>query len=350
MRKRKIAIIGHFADGKDFFDGQTVSTRLLRDELAKSKCFKKVCEIDTYNYKKRFVKIFFSWFVSLFSCSYVIIMLSGDGLKKFCPMIYYANKIFRRKVFHRVIGGELDLYLMRNKECIKYMNSFEANWVQSNKLVEKLNAIGLTNAEYLENFRDIKPISISEEQNVAFEKPFKFCTFSRVSESKGIGLAIKSISRVNEMLGAGTAVLHIYGPVEDKYSEAFYKLLDEHSNCAEYRGSVPSNQAVSVLKDYYMHLFPTTWSGEGFPGTLIDCYNAALPTIASDWAYNAEFIVDGVNGYLYDWQKPTQLSDKITEAIKNSEKIWSMKKSCLSEAEKYKSDVVMAKIVNKILS
>jgi hypothetical protein len=53
-------------------------------------------------------------------------------------------------------------------------------------------------------------------------------------------------------------------------------------------GSVPTEQAVNVLKDYYMHLFPTTWSGEGFPGTFIDCYNAALPTIASDWAYNTE--------------------------------------------------------------
>jgi len=346
--KKKIAIIGHFADGKDFFDGQTVSTRLLRDELEKSGKFKKVCVIDTYNYKKRFVSIFFSWFISLFSCSYVILMLSGDGLKKFCPMIYYANKIFKRKVFHRVIGGELDTYLLRNKECVRYMNSFEVNWVQSNSLVKKLNELGINNAEFLENFRNITPIVLSDE-TMKFERPFKFCTFSRVSEAKGIGLAIEAVSKVNSILGEGTALLHVYGPVEDKYLEAFHNLLEKHSDCVTYMGSVPSNKAVDTLKDYYMHLFPTTWSGEGFPGTLIDCYNAALPTIASDWAYNSEYIENGETGFLYNWQNPEMLTELIIESINNSDKMTYMKQRCLDEAKKYKSDVVMEKIIKRII-
>ena len=348
MKKKKIAIIGHFADGKEFYDGQTVSTRLLRDVLEKSGSFEKICKVDTYNYQKNFLKVIFSWLFCEFSCPYIIVMLSGGGLKVFSPLLYYANKIFRRKVFHRVIGGELDTFLGRNPKCVKYMNSFEVNWVQSNKLVKKLNDIGLNNAEYLENFREITPITLSDETECV-EKPFKFCTFCRVSEAKGIGLAMESIAKVNEVLGEGSAVLHIYGPIEDAYSEKFHNLLEKYSSCVSYMGSVQSNKAVDTLKDYYIHLFPTTWSGEGFPGTLIDCYNAALPTIGSDWAYNSELITEGETGYLYDWQKPEQLTEKILLAIKNENKMWHMKKMCLNEAKKYKSEIVTAKIVNRIV-
>ena len=346
-RKKKVAIIGHFAEGKDFCDGQTVSTRLLGNVLEKSGEFEKVCRVDIFHYQKKFIHILFSWLWCELTCPYVIVMLSGNGLKIFSPLLYYANKLFRRKIFHRVIGGELDNFLRRNPRCIKYMNAFEVNWVQSEKMVEKLKAVGLVNAEYLENFREITPVSLPDVP-CTFEKPFRFCTFCRVTEAKGIGLAIEAIAKVNEIMGKDTAILHIYGPIEESYSKTFHELLSKYSFCVEYKGSVPSNQAVSTLKAYCLHLFPTTWSGEGFPGTLIDCYNAALPTIASDWAYNTELIVENETGYLYNWQNPEQLAEKIMEAIEKKDNIWMMKKKCLQEAEKYKSEVVVRKIIRRI--
>lgn len=349
MKKKKLAIIGCFGEGKQLFDGQTVSTRLLGNVLDKSNAFKKICKVDTCDYQKRKLKVLFSWLACMFSCKYIIVMLSGNGLKVFSPLLYYANKIFRRKIYHRVIGGELDSFLVRNPKCIKYMNSFELNWVQSCKLVKKLDEIGLKNAEYLENFREITPICLPEGRE-CFTPPFEFCTFSRVTESKGISVAIEAIAEVNQELGDGTAILHVYGPVEEEYAEKFYSLVSSHENCVEYKGSVPSEKAVETLKEYYMHLFPTTWSGEGFPGTLIDCYNAALPTIASDWAYNPELIIEGETGYLYDWQQPEKLKDKIVEAIQKKTNTWQMKENCLQEAEKYKSETVTAKIVNRIIN
>ncbi len=348
-KRKRIAIIGHFADGKEFYDGQTVSTRLLGSVLRKSNSFRRICKIDTYNYRKNFFKVFVSFLFCLISCPYIIIMLSGDGMKFFSPMLYLSIKLFRKKVFHRVIGGELDTFLRRNPKCIKYMNKFEVNWVQSKKLVKKLNDIGIKNAEYLENFREINPIELPREQ-IKYNKPYRFCTFCRVSEAKGISLAIESIAKVNEVMGNGTAVLDIYGPIEDNYSKTFHELIERYSSCVKYKGSVNSKDAVNTLKNYFMHLFPTTWSGEGFPGTLIDCYNAGLPTIASSWAYNEELISENITGYLYDWQTPSQLTDKILFAIQNKDKIWRMKEQCLEEAEKYKSEVVTAKIVNRIIS
>ena len=347
MKIKKIGIIGCVADGKDMYDGQTVSTRLWRDELKKTNVGKVIYIVDTYRYKKRAICVLMQWLKCMFTCSRIVIMLSGNGLRFFLPLIYYSNKLFKRKFYHRVIGGEFDSFLQHQGEkYIRYVNALEVNWVQSHSLVKKLNALGVHNAEYLENFRDIQPVKLPEETNI--EKPFRFCTFSRVSKSKGIGLAVEAVAEINAKLGKGTAYLDVYGPVEDVYSEEFYDLVERHKDCVRYMGSIPSSEAVGTLKDYYMHLFPTTWSGEGFPGTLIDCYNAGLPTIASDWAYNSEYLREGETGLLYDWQKPELLQQRIEDAIEMAPQIMSMRQACLDEAKKYRCDVVMEKIMNRM--
>ena len=345
--KMRVGIIGCVAQGHEAYDGQTVSTRNWLAELRKNPAVKKVCVVDTYAYKKRIFQVMWQWIKCMFTCSHVVIMLSGNGLYFFLPLIYHSNKLFRRKFYHRVIGGELDTLLKQlDPKFISYVNALEVNWVQSNSLVKKLEALGVGNAEYLENFRDIQPVELPEK--VQYEKPFRFCTFSRVSKSKGIGLAIEAVAGINEKMGQGTACLDVYGPVEDTYSQEFYGLVEQYKDCVRYMGSIPSSEAVGTLKDYYMHLFPTTWSGEGFPGTLIDCYNAGLPTIASDWAYNSEYLREGETGLLYDWHKPELLAKRIEDAIAMAPKIMSMRRSCLEEAKKYRCDVVMEKIMTRM--
>lgn len=345
MKIKRIGIIGCVADGKDMYDGQTVSTRLWRDEMNRVLPGKSVCVVDTYQYKKRAISVLWQWVKCIFTCSHIVIMLSGNGLYFFLPLFYYANKLFHRKIYHRVIGGELDAFLERNPECLRYMNALEVNWVQSHALAARLAKMGMTNAAYLENFRNITPIELPPEPE-KYEKPFRFCTFSRVSKAKGISLAIEAVAAVNEQLGEGTATLDVYGPVEPAYAEEFYGLTEKHSDCVKYMGSVPSGEAVQTLKNYYMHLFPTTWSGEGFPGTLIDCYNAGLPTIASDWAYNAEYLEEGRTGYLYDWQRPELLHKRIAEAISHPDETYEMRKCCIAEAGKYQCDTVVKKIID----
>ncbi|MEH2953045.1 glycosyltransferase [Candidatus Merdisoma sp. JLR.KK011] len=342
----RIGIIGCVAEGKNLYDGQTVSTRLWKDELGK-KTGRKVYVVDTYQYRRRPFSVMIHWLVCMLFCSHIVIMLSVNGLRFFLPLLYYSNKLFKRSIYHRVIGGNLPETVERYPDFIKYMNSFEVNWVQSSVMVKKLTDKGLKNAEYLENFRRIRPAAVSEIQKPHC-KPFRFCTFCRVSEAKGITIAVKAIEQVNKIRGEHIAVLHVYGPVEKEYQTEFEMLQKRYSDCMEYKGCVPSNEAVGVLKNYFMHLFPTTWEGEGFPGTLIDCYNAGLPTIASSWAFNSEYVHNGKTGYVYDWKRPEGLTENILKAIENSKDIDSMRAECLEEARKYHPDVIMGKIIRKM--
>lgn len=344
----RVGIIGCVADGHEAYDGQTISTRNWLAELQKNDAVEKVYVVDTYQYKKHVLRVMLQWLRCMFTCSHVVIMLSGNGLHFFLPLIYHSNRFFGRRFFHRVIGGEFDVLLKSlGPKFVRYSNGMEVNWVQSHSMVKKLKELGVTNAEYLENFRDIHPVQLPEEVQ-CHEKPFRFCTFSRVSKSKGIGIAIQAVAAINSRMGENTACLDVYGPVEADYAQEFYSLVEAHKDCTRYMGSIPSSEAVGTLKEYYMHLFPTTWSGEGFPGTLIDCYNAGLPTIASNWAYNAEYLEEGKTGLLYDWQQPELLTERIADAIAMSPRHRAMRQACLDEAKKYRCDVVMQKIIARM--
>ena len=344
MNIRRIGLIGHLAIGQEKYDGQTVSTRMWQTELKKMHLEKSPIYVDTFNYKHRAISLIANWLKCMISCCHIVFMLSGNGMRVFLPLLYYTNKLFKRKLYHRVIGGNLCEYVKKYPKWVKYLNGFEVNWVQSTKMVEELKRIGVKNGEYLENFRAIKAIAPSE-LTAWREEPYKFCTFCRVCKPKGIGLAINAISEVNKKYNRMVAELHIYGPVEDAYTKEFNHLLHSNSDCIYYEGAVESSEAVAYLKKYYFHLFPTTWDGEGFPGTLIDCYNAGLPTIASDWAYNSEFIRDGEMGYIYDWKQPELLTELILKTISLDEHIYlQLRKNNLDEASKYTSEVVMEKV------
>ena len=101
---------------------------------------------------------------------------------------------------------------------------------------------------------------------------------------------------LNRKAGSCKAVLDIYGPIEDGYEEELQRYVDSSDGAVNYKGIVDYNDSVSVLNNYYMLLFPTSFYGEGFPGTLIDAFSAGLPVIATDWNDVLYYSSEGPSG------------------------------------------------------
>lgn len=350
MEIKRIGFIGNLAYKEEKFDGQTVSTRLWVSELEKLKAQKNLISVDTYNFKKRIFAFVWDLLKCLSTSSHIVFMLSTNGMKAILPFLYYANKIFRRKIYHRVIGGSISQSVAGNPKWVKYMNSFNVNWVQSERIVADLRGQGVRNGKYLKNFRNMDSVSLDDIKNCEYP-PYKYCTFCRVTKKKGITTAIESIAKVNSESKSIVAVLHIFGPIDDAYKEEFDNLLEVHKEYVKYLGVISQDCAVSTLKDYYYHLFPTTWDSEGFPGTLIDCYNAGLPTIATNWAYNSELIANGITGMIYNWSEPQQLSVCIKKSMEETEEEhWQKRLNNLNEAKKYRASVVMLQVNDDLMS
>lgn len=347
--KTKVCIIGHFGADKAFRDGQTVKTRMLEQALRSYASEQLILnKVDTYYYRNHILIFLLQLFAGVFSCDRIILCVSKGGRRVFFPMMYMLTKIFGKKVYHSAIGGRLADEARENKEISRYIKAFHCNWVESIVLAEDLQVLGVDNAEYVPNFKFLPDIT-EEDLPETVNSPMRFCTFSRVTEEKGITDAVTAVIALNEKRTWPCALLDIYGPIEKGYEEKFTQLMGLAPDQVRYCGEAEPDKSVEILRQYDMLLFPTYWRGEGIPGSVIDSLCSGLPVIARRWRYCDEMLVHGTTGYCYAFDRPELLQEWMEYAIAHPEDIVTMRKNCLAAADKFRAKSVVPLMLQKLL-
>lgn len=342
----RVGIIGHFGGKEAFFDGQTVKTKNLESMLSKNSY--SIYRVDTYYFRHNPIKLVLKTIKCLFTCKKIFMLLSENGMRVFLPFIHFANKIFRRKIYHDIIGSELLGIVDQKPKFVKYLNSLAINWFEYQSGTDKLRAKGVKNAETLPNCKELVGVSSSEIEDYSSGDVKQFCTFSRVMEEKGISDAINAVAKLNQERGQVVAKLDIYGPIEPIYEEPFEKLLQENSDYISYCGITNSEESVEVLKRYYALVFPTKWHGEGFPGTILDALASGLPIIASDWNANKELVKSEKTGIIYPSKKHSDLYAALKWAVDNDEEMKKMRFACREDYENYTPTTIINKIKSEL--
>lgn len=345
-KNKNIVIVGHFGGDENVLDGQTIKTKILYEELLRATDWK-IIKVDTYYKKKNPIKLMLFTIWALLFAKDVVVLLSGNGMKFYFPLLYISSKLLCTKVYHDVIGGNLDSYVEKIPQFKKYLNSFEINWVETEGLKHRLSEKGIDNCEVIPNFKRLNSIR-EEEVKASNGEEYRFCMFSRVMKEKGIEEAIKTVQLINKERGKVVCTLDIYGVIDDGYKVSFEKIMSKVSPAIQYRGKVSYEKSVETIKGYYALLFPTFWHGEGFPGTIIDAFSAGLPVIATDWSCNGEIVENGKNGILYPNNVIKDLKGAIEYLISIPDGAMEMRKYCVKSAEKYLPDKYIEKIVNRI--
>lgn len=326
----KIGIIGHFGGRKIFLDGQTVKTKTLYQELVN--CGEDVIYVDTYLNKTNKIKLIFDTVKCILKCNTIIILLSGNGMRIYFPIMYWIKKIFNKKIYHDVIGGNLPDYITVYPKYKKYLNAFDENWVEFDLLKKKLEDKGITNCFVIPNF---KKLNISSAHiDISKDAKHNLCMFSRIMKEKGVSDAIIAVHNFN-VSNSYKFRLNIWGPIDNNYQEEFNNLLDEYSEDICYKGMVDYNLSVETLTDHIALLFPTFWKGEGFPGTIIDAYAAGVPVIATDWNANSELIDNFKTGWVYPNAECHDLEDSLKWIYLHSNEVISMRKNAHKKVMEY---------------
>lgn len=342
-KRRNVGIIGSVCDK---MDGQTVKTKILYDELTKNTDWKIHVANTQYKTTNPIKLLLQTIFVILF-CKDIFILVSQNGAKFYFPILYYASKILKRRIYHDVIGGSPEDYIEYNPKNEKYLNSFVVNWVETKQMCKDLEKVNIFNAEELPNFKNLNVLS---EDNLVmnFTDSIPLCTFSRVMKEKGIEDAIEAVEQVNEKYGRIVYKLDIYGLIEDDYKNRFKDILQESSDAINYRGLVDYDKSVDTVKNYYALLFPTFWFGEGFPGTIVDAFSSGVPVIATDWNANSEIIDDYKTGIIYPNKNLKSLYDCLIWAYQNQNHMLNMRKECLIKAMEYVPEKHIKKIKERV--
>jgi glycosyltransferase involved in cell wall biosynthesis len=347
---QRIGICGNFGHEQNIANGQIVKTKVIRDKLKSHFGSENIFTIDTFLWKKRPIKLFFSCIKLALKCDTIIILPAQNGIKIFAPLFSVLCKMFNSKLQYSVIGGWLPDFLEYNEKLLENVKGMDTVYVETNTMQQNLKKLGLKNIVHMPNFKDIKLVSIQDLPK-QYNEPYRLCTFSRVIKEKGIIDAITAVNKVNQKLGKKAFRLDIYGTIETGFENELNVAISNSNGNARYMGLVEFHKSTEVLKDYLALVFPTYYEGEGFPGTIIDAFSSGLPVIASDWRYNKEIVLNKINGFIYyldEKDRSKGLQEILNYIYSSPESVISMKKNCLIEAKKYDSSIVMLQMIQRI--
>ena len=344
---KKAGVCGHFGFGRSLLNGQTVKTKVVTEELKKRLGDDQVVVADSCGGIKAMPRMTIDVLKLFKDCENIIMMPANRGLRVFAPLFLFYNKLYHRRIHYVVIGGWLDSFLNEHKWLVRLLKKFDAIYVESDMMKSSLQSRGFENSVVMYNFKELEPLAEDDVEYPEYE-PYKICTFSRVMKEKGIEDAANAIESVNAHFGRTVYTLDIFGQVDDEYKEKFSQLEKSFPDYISYGGAIDANMSVEILKSYFALLFPTYYKGEGFAGTLIDAMSAGVPVIASDWKYNSEFVVPGKTGVIIENCNAERLAEELINIAAVPEKWNSMRLSALKESEKYKPDIAVRPLIDRI--
>ncbi len=337
---KKVAIVGHFAFGKEFLDGQTVKTKILAEELDRIYGEKNTKKIDTNGNKFKMLWSVFKAIVAMFTCKNIVILPAHNGVRVFVPVLSMFKRVSKCKLHYAVIGGWLPEYI-RNKNSIKKgLEKFHGVYVETTSMKNTLEEMGYKNIFVMPN---CKNLNILKEDELIYntEKPYKLCTFSRVMREKGIEDAVNAVKAVNEKYNEIVFTLDIYGQVDSGQKDWFEELKTTFPDYIKYCGLVPFDKSTEILKNYFALLFPTHYYTEGIPGTIIDAYAAGIPVISAKWQNFDDIVEEDVTGKGFEIDNYEEFEKLMVDICGNFERFNKLKVGCVHKCREYMPEYAM---------
>lgn len=344
MKPKKIFISGNFGYKTNHFDGQTVKTIAIHDELALKFGLENINFVDTSYFQSNPISTIIKLILGILKSKNIVLMPD----KRAFIFFYYILNILpmnRKNFYYVAIGGWVPSFVSGKKRYINFLEKFIGIYVETEGMLTDLTHLGLDNVVLMPNFRRF---SFPKKDNQLLTGPIKLVVFSRILKEKGIELAIDAVNQINKSGDNILVILDIYGPIQSNYEEQFELLRSKFNNYINYKGILSQDEIYDNLSNYDVLLFPTFFASEGFPGTIIDAYISGLPVIASDWAYNTEFIQHGFNGLLFKSEDLIELKEQIEYMITHKSQLETFKKNAMETAMKYHADEVMKILTDDI--
>lgn len=258
----------------------------------------------------------------------LILGVSADWRRRLTDFLYYFNrgKLERSLLF--VMGGKVP----DDERYVCRMGRYKRMYVETESMRRLFEERGAGNVSVYPNCRE-RPRNPIEVKKCAGRGSMSSVFFSLISSDKGVRLVLDAADTLPQMS------FHFYGRVEADFSDEFFSAVKAARN-VEYHGVFDSvsGDALAELNRYDLHLFPTLCPNEGVPGVIVETKMAGVPTIASDRSYNAELVVDGVDGVLTHTDTSRELAGVLDSLMKRPDVINDMKAAALSSAESFYID------------
>lgn len=337
-KKYKLGACGNFHLDLTFLNGQVIRSRSVINELENRVGCSNICKISYHNWKKRPISLMFQFINLMIRSEKIIIFPDLGAIRVLLPLAIILKPITNTKVYYNVIGGWLPEYLATYEKRRKWFYRIDRLFVQTNSLKEALAFYHLDRVTVFPNFKYIK-IFKHEELSDTSQKPYKLVFMSRITAKKGVTQLVHTIWEIN--CKERIFELDLYGSIEDSYIDEFTELMNQIPDYIQYCGQVNPNETSTVMKDYFLHVFPTLYKTEGYPGSALDALCAGTPTISAHWNSFDDVFDDGYDSISFELGNWGEFKEKLLWAANNPDQILKMRPNCLEKANLYRPERVI---------
>lgn len=333
---KNIIFVGWVNQGRAPVDGETTKNQYIIAEL---KRYCKVTVLDFYEkHKHPWVYLQALW--ALLTKPQATIIFSTSAKNVYAILRLFKRLHVSRDIIYWVIGGAFAKQVREGIFRADVFNYIKYNLVQCHSMIDELKESGVTNARFVSNFKPIPYYPDIEKALAARAKSetIRFVFLSRVMPDKGCDYILEAVRRLNAKGLQHRFSVDFYGKIDADYREQFLKEVGLLENVT-WRGllDLRSQEGYDTLASYHAMLFPTFHPSEGFAGVFIDAFIAALPVLASDWAYNAEAIANGKQGIIYPVHNAEALMNVMEKCISGQVDLQVMARNVRAEASKYEA-------------
>lgn len=344
MKKNKLIVVGAINEGGVATCGETMKNQLFVKKF--KELFDEVITVDTLHWQKRPWVLVRLFFVLLFNRGAKVVISASGAASYLISFLHYIP--LKKHVYFWVIGGDFHLTARTKRYNLKALASLKAILVEGKSMVAALNECGLTNVFYVPNS---KPILYTPTLTPKKEgDTYRFVFLSRVHPHKGIKEICDAVTILNQRGMQDRFIVDFYGRIDSDFEMDFQRMVATSPNMS-YKGflNLTTNDGYLQLSRYDAMLFPTYWSGEGFPGVVLDANMAGLPIIATDWNLNKEVVEDGVIGFIIPVHDSKALADCMLKFIREEVDLISMKQRCVDYIQQYDvKNVVSRELMQRI--
>lgn len=348
---KQILVFGELDFRKNALSGGASKARNIFFFLKKSFPEVKIDPFDFSNWKKNPLSLFVALEKAVSTHSIIIVLPNGEKGLLFCLKFFSREiRLKKVKVFYPVVGGFIANYLAHHRQLLASARSFSGFFCETQGLCNEMRSLGLGNVFYSPVFSNRKKesaLNVAQKFSRILDLDyFPVCTFSRVTENKGIGLTCQAILSANKNLKSGKPFhLDIYGKLDPAFEGKMNEYIKLSQGSISYKGILPDDSVIEALSNYGYCVFATYFWGECFPATVLECFMAGLPVVASSWKYNGEIVHEGVTGYLFDLKQNDGLSKTLGKAASAFPGNLFMRENCLKESDEFTEEKALAPLV-----
>lgn len=345
MKKYDVSLIGYYGDEHTIKNGQTERTKSVAAALKKYCNNKNIYEYSYHTWKKNPIKFLKDLNHIYINSVNIIIFPDANAIRLLLPLSLIYKKIYNFKLFYNVIGGWSPDFFEKSKFFA--MCARKLDWIlcETSTLEEQYNIINIKNTTIFPNFKEI-PIESSYNKQVSIEKPLQLYFASRIMEEKGVSDLIEVLQEINSERVIYT--LDLYGPINKNYTETLDAYIMRNKDWLTYKGVLDADKVSQKVNKYFMHVFPTKFKTEGYPGSIIDAFCAGVPTLAAKWNSATDVITDNKNGILFEINNKNDLKSKLLEVSNNPYKILSFRRECIKQANKLSPSNIIRILAEKL--